>query len=124
MPLTLTVDASERLVLAAAEAFNNVVLHAEGESFAVTVAVEGDACTVSVADSGHGFCAPTGRPAMPPANEVNSRGLALMYALVDKVEVVSTARGTAVVLAQALPAPAPDPGANGVRAGRRATSTT
>jgi len=30
-----------------------------------------------------------------------------MYALVDKVDVISTARGTAVVLAQALPAPAP-----------------
>lgn len=105
LPLALPVEASDRLVLAAAEAFNNVVLHAEGESFAVTVSVEDGSCTVRVADTGCGFAAPKGRPVMPPAEEVNSRGLALMYALVDRVDVVSTARGTAVVLAQALPAP-------------------
>lgn len=122
LPLTLTVEATERLVLAAAEAFNNVVLHADGDSFAVTVAVEGDTCTVSVADNGSGFCPPTTRPSMPPAHEINSRGLALMYALVDKVEVVSTARGTAVVLAQALPAP--QPVGWGARAGRSAPTVT
>ena len=107
VPLALSVEASDRLVLAAAEAFNNVVLHASGDSFAVTVAVEHGSCKVSVADTGHGFRAPAARPTMPPAYETNHRGLALMYALVDKVDVVSTARGTAVVLAQALPAPAP-----------------
>jgi serine/threonine-protein kinase RsbW len=105
-PLALSVEASERLVLAAAEAFNNVVLHAEGDSFAVTVAADGSSCTVSVTDSGGGFRAPRSRPAMPPAYEVGRRGLALMYALVDRVEVISTTSGTAVVLAQALSAPA------------------
>ena len=60
-----------------------------------------------VADGGGGFTVPTTRPVMPPAHEVNHRGLALMYALVDRVDVVSTARGTAVVLAQALGANQP-----------------
>lgn len=101
-PLALSIEATDRLVLAAAEAFNNVVLHASGDSFAVTVAVESGACTVRVADDGGGFKVPAARPVMPPASEVNHRGLALMYALVDRVDVVSTARGTAVVLAQAL----------------------
>lgn len=110
-PLALSSEASDRLVLACAEAFNNVVLHASGESFAVTVAVESGACTVRVADGGNGFTVPSVRPVMPPAHEVNNRGLALMYALVERVDVVSTARGTAVVLAQPLgegqAAPAP-----------------
>jgi len=62
VPLALSVEASDRLVLAAAEAFNNVVLHASGESFAVTVAVERGTCMVSVADTGHGFRVPAARP--------------------------------------------------------------
>lgn len=106
-PLALPIEVSDRLVLAAAEAFNNVVLHASGDTFAVTVSVESGACTVRVADGGGGFTVPTTRPVMPPAHEVNHRGLALMYALVDRVDVVSTARGTAVVLAQALGANQP-----------------
>ena len=104
--LALSDDAADRLVLAVAEACNNVVIHADGESFGVAIALHGRSCHVSVTDQGAGFYAPPGRPAMPPAEDTGHRGLALMYALVDSVDVVSTPHGTAVVLAIGLSAPA------------------
>ena len=100
--LALTVDAAERLILATAEACNNVVLHAQGDSFAVAVALDDDGCSISVTDRGTGFRPPRRRPAMPSADETGHRGLALMYALVDHVEVSSGADGTAVLLVQRL----------------------
>jgi serine/threonine-protein kinase RsbW len=112
--LPLTLDVAERLVLAAAEACNNVVLHAEGDTFAVAVAVDDDDCSIHVTDAGGGFRAPRRRPAMPAADETGHRGLALMYALVDRVEVSSSAEGTDVVLVQQVAAAA---GATAVPAG-------
>jgi len=104
--LALSVDAADRLVLAVAEACNNVVIHAGGESFGVAIALHERSCHVSVTDQGAGFFAPSGRPAMPSADETGHRGLALMYALVDSVDLVSTPHGTAVVLVMSLSAPA------------------
>jgi serine/threonine-protein kinase RsbW len=104
--LALSVDAADRLVLAVAEACNNVVIHAGGDSFGVAVALHGGCCHVSVTDQGAGFHAPAGRPVMPPADDTGHRGLALMHALVDSVDVVSTPHGTAVVLVMGLSAPA------------------
>jgi anti-sigma regulatory factor (Ser/Thr protein kinase) len=100
-PLDLEAEARERLVLAAAEAFNNVVLHAECDSFTVSVSRDGDTCVLGVTDSGHGFYVP-GSFEMPPANDVGHRGLALMQALVDELRVASSPTGTAVLLAQKL----------------------
>jgi anti-sigma regulatory factor (Ser/Thr protein kinase) len=102
--LALDEDAVDRLVLASAEAFNNVIFHAEGDEYSVTVSVAGASCSVAVTDDGSGFYAPSAPPPMPPAHEVGHRGLALMYALVDEVAVHSTPSGTAVVLHQALSA--------------------
>jgi len=106
-------DIVEHLVLAVAEACNNAILHAGGEAFGVTVMVEGGSCTIVVTDSGDGFVPPE-RPQMPAPDATNSRGLALMQALVDRVEVTSCENGTTVVLAHSLPAPRPSP--NGVHA--------
>lgn len=99
--LNLTADARDRLVLAAAEAFNNVVLHAECDFFTVTISRDGDSCVLGVTDSGDGFFVP-GTFEMPPANDVGHRGLALMQALVDEMRVASSPSGTAVLLAQKL----------------------
>lgn len=101
MPLDMNADALDRLVLAAAEAINNVVLHADGESFVVNISRDDSACVLSVTDSGPGFYVPASFD-MPPANQVDHRGLALMQALVNHVHVASSPTGTAVVLVQAL----------------------
>jgi serine/threonine-protein kinase RsbW len=95
------VDASERLELAVAEACNNAILHADGAAFSVSVVVEGGRAMVAVADTGAGFDPPR-RPAMPGPHATGNRGLPLMRALVDQVEVSSNGGGTTVVLVQAL----------------------
>ena len=101
------------LVLAVAEACNNAILHATGDAFGVSVVVEDRTCTIVVSDSGAGFIPPS-RPQMPAPEATDHRGLALMQALVDRVDVVSGEHGTTVVLAQSLPATAPR--GNGVAA--------
>jgi anti-sigma regulatory factor (Ser/Thr protein kinase) len=97
----MSADARDRLVLAAAEAFNNVVLHAECDSFAVRISSDDDTCVIDVSDEGHGFYVPTSFD-MPPTSDVGHRGLAIMQALVDRVRVASSPTGTEVMLAQAL----------------------
>jgi serine/threonine-protein kinase RsbW len=97
-------DTLDRVVLAVAEACNNAILHAGCDVFTVSVVVEGSRAMVAVADDGSGFDSPL-RPAMPAPEATGNRGLALMEALVDQVDVSSTQRGTTVVLVQSL---APD----------------
>jgi len=94
-------DATERLVLAVAEACNNAVLHAGGPAVTVSVTVDDGRAVVGVTDTGPGF-APPEHLAMPGPLATGQRGLALMQALVDQVDVVSDAEGTSVVLAQSL----------------------
>jgi anti-sigma regulatory factor (Ser/Thr protein kinase) len=99
--LDMTPDARDSLVLAAAEACNNVVLHAECDSFVVSVSRDEHTCLVDITDSGHGFYVPASFD-MPPASQVGRRGLAMMQALVDRVQVASSPTGTAVMLMQTL----------------------
>jgi serine/threonine-protein kinase RsbW len=94
-------DIVEHLVLAVAEACNNAILHAEGDDFTVSVVVEGGRALVTVADHGAGFVPPA-HPSMPGPHATGHRGLALMQALVDDVDVVSDRAGTTVMLAQAF----------------------
>jgi serine/threonine-protein kinase RsbW len=100
----------DTLVLAVAEACNNVVLHARGSDFTVAVTVERGRAVVAVSDSGPGFRPPE-RPSMPAAHATGHRGLALMNALVGEVVVSSDATGTTVVLAQPLAVPGRCPAA-------------
>ncbi len=97
-------DDVENLVLAAAEAMNNVVDHATGLDFVVTVSIDGDQAGVVVTDAGFGFTGPQ-CPAMPPAEATRSRGLALMHALVDDVRIETTPAGTTVALGHRLTTP-------------------
>lgn len=96
-------DVIDRVELAVAEACNNAILHAQGDTFSITVAVDGDRARVDVADDGPGFAPPV-QPAMPPALATGHRGLPLMRALVDEVEVTSGRGGTVVALGQDLSA--------------------
>lgn len=98
-------DAVERLELAVAEACNNAVVHGEGETFTVAIEVAGGRARVTVSDRGPGFTPPPD-PAMPPPFATGRRGLPLMQAMVDDVEVASGPHGTTVVLTQSLLDPA------------------
>ncbi len=94
-------DAVESLVLATAEACNNAILHAGGGGFIVSVALDAGHATVVVTDRGDGFLPPD-PPAMPAPHATGRRGLAIMRALVDEVDLTSGDHGTTVVLVQSL----------------------
>jgi serine/threonine-protein kinase RsbW len=96
-------DLADNLVQAVAEACNNAILHAAGDTFSVRVDVTAGVCTLAVTDLGRGFVAPE-HARMPSPEAVDHRGLALMEALVDHVKVSSTPAGTKVVLVQDVPA--------------------
>jgi serine/threonine-protein kinase RsbW len=112
-----TSDASDSLVLAVAEACNNAIMHATGDVFGLSLVIKGAQCTVTVSDTGAGFVPPA-RPRMPEPEATGQRGLALMQALVERVEVSSNAAGTTVVLQQTL-APG-QPGAGAFAVGNQA----
>ena len=94
-------ETAEVVVLAVAEACNNAILHAEGDAFRLSLAVDGSQVTVTVSDSGAGFVPPV-HPRMPAPDATGQRGLALMEALVDRVQVSSSAGGTTVVIEHSL----------------------
>ncbi len=100
------VEAIDRLELAVAEACNNAILHADGQSFTVTVVVQGGRAMVAVADNGSGFDPPA-HPTMPSPQATGHRGLPLMQALVGDVDVASSDGGTTVVLVLPLAASEP-----------------
>jgi serine/threonine-protein kinase RsbW len=95
-------DLADNLVQAVAEACNNAILHAAGDTFSVEVDVTAGVCTLTVTDLGRGFVPPE-HARMPSPHAVDHRGLALMEALVDHVKVSSTPAGTNVVLVQDAP---------------------
>jgi serine/threonine-protein kinase RsbW len=95
-------DVVERMVLAVAEACNNAILHAAGEHFTISVVVDDGRALISVSDDGAGFDPPL-HAAMPGPQATGRRGLALMQALVDAVDVSSGPRGTTVALRQGFP---------------------
>jgi anti-sigma regulatory factor (Ser/Thr protein kinase) len=90
-------EPAEGLVLAAAEALNNVIDHATGDAFVVAVDLDGIVATVTVVDVGPGFDVPDD-PEMPDALANRCRGLAMMHALADGVDIVSSPAGTTVTL--------------------------
>lgn len=100
-------DVADSLVQAVAEACNNAILHAAGETFGISVNVQETACTLTISDLGRGF-EPPEHARMPSPEAVDHRGLALMEALVDHVKVSSTPAGTTVVLVHETPTVSPN----------------
>jgi anti-sigma regulatory factor (Ser/Thr protein kinase) len=88
---------ADGLVVAAAEALNNVVDHAVGDTFTVAVDLDETVATVTVVDVGPGFDVPDD-PEMPDAFAGRCRGLAMMHVLADGVDIVSSPAGTIVTL--------------------------
>jgi serine/threonine-protein kinase RsbW len=86
----------DELSLALSEACTNVVRHAWGDEYRVDVRLDGDTCTIVVEDDGFGFVPPV-TPEMPPPEADSGRGLALMTALVDELDVSSSSSGGAIV---------------------------
>jgi serine/threonine-protein kinase RsbW len=94
------------LSIAISEACTNVVRHAHGEEYRVEVSVDADACTIVVADHGSGFDVPAD-PQMPSPHAEGGRGLVLMRALVDDLDVSSApGGGTVVTMVRRLDEPA------------------
>ena len=82
----------EEIVLALTEACANVVRHAgEHEEYQVDVAIDDDACRISVLDDGDGFDVAATEAAPSPME--GGRGLILMRALVDRLDFVQDEDG-------------------------------
>ncbi len=83
------------------EAVANAIRHGspQGERSKVRVVCRNSAgaLSVEVQDEGKGFLVP-GRPSMPGPEATGGRGLPLMCALADSMEVASNPRGTRVTL--------------------------
>lgn len=86
------------ITLAVAEACVNSVRHGRVEgvdtSVCVTAAPDADHLAIEVQDNGSGFEAAA--PCMPTHDAESGRGIALIYALMDDVEIRSTRSGTRV----------------------------
>lgn len=89
------------LLTAVDEAAANAIRHGspQGEKNTVRVRCEPtvDGIQVEVRDCGAGFVA-ANRPIMPGPDALGGRGLPLMCALADTVEIASTPQGTTIVL--------------------------
>jgi anti-sigma regulatory factor (Ser/Thr protein kinase) len=87
------------------EAVANAIRHGspQGERSKVRVVCRNSPNTlaVEVQDEGNGFSAPSA-PAMPSPEAMGGRGLPLMCALADSMEVASSPHGTRVTLQKSL----------------------
>ncbi len=100
----------ELAILAVDEALANAIEHGSmpGAPLEIetTVAAGAGAAEVLVTDRGRpGARAPLGIPATPPPSSDHGRGLIIMSALADQLEVRRAGRGTRVRLRFARPAP-------------------
>ena len=100
----------ELAVLAVDEALANAIEHGSlpgaPVEIATTVAAGGDVAEVLVTDRGRpGARAPLGVPAPPPPSSDHGRGLIIMSARAEELEVRRAGRGTRVRLRFARPAP-------------------
>ena len=92
------------VALALSEACTNVVEHAaDDDEYEVRVEVEDDHCTISVANTADGVDASALTGVLPDTTSVSGRGVAIMRAVMDRVDLVSEPEtGTIVQLYKQL----------------------
>ena len=96
-----TGETAVRVLTACTEAMANALAHGSGPGAGVEVAftVSATAIRVRVLDEGRsGRRVPAGAPGPPPPSSTGGRGLPLMHALADDVQVCRHGRGTEVLL--------------------------
>lgn len=84
------------LELALTEACTNVVRHAAGaDEYEVSVTIDEKVCAIDVVDTGRGYDADTLRASLPRPTAEQGRGLLLIEALADRMQLVPRSpRGT------------------------------
>lgn len=91
-----------RVMVACSEAMANAVEHGSqpGALVEVEYTVDADTCVLSVRDDGcPGAGVPSGEPpSPPPETALRGRGLVILHALADKVEILPRPNGTEVRL--------------------------
>ena len=95
-------EQAERVVLAVSEALTNAVEHGSspGAAVVVEVAVTSARAGVRIVDAGRpGSAPPAALGAPPPSSSEHGRGLLIMRALADRLEIRRAGRGTDVRLA-------------------------
>jgi serine/threonine-protein kinase RsbW len=91
------------ICLALSEACTNVIDHAGEDEYEVRLEVDEWRCAISVKNMGHGFDAEALRDVMPDVASPRGRGVAIMHALMDRVEFSSAPqKGTVVRLDKQL----------------------
>ena len=90
--------------IAVSEACTNALVHAEpSESYAVDVEIEDHICEIRITDTGAGFVQGIARRPRDHIDGESGRGLLLMQAVMDKVNLDSIPnQGTRITLAKAL----------------------
>lgn len=100
----VTRECVDDIRLALSEACTNVVDHAAADDeYEVRLEVNERKCVISVTNTGNGFDATSLAGQMPDASSPRGRGVAIMQALMDRVELHSEpVRGTIVHLVKTL----------------------
>ena len=95
-------ECRDDVTLALTEVCSNVVRHAhESDDYTVTVTATANRCTIDVCDSGTGLPADvTARK--PGSTAENGRGLAIVRAVMDAVQVVAGPGGVAIHMVKQL----------------------
>jgi serine/threonine-protein kinase RsbW len=116
VPLGVTPECIEDIRLAVSEACTNVIVHAgSDDEYEVVARADGHRCYITVKNSGNGFDAGSLDGVMPSPRSARGRGVAIMHAVMDRVELASRPRaGTVVRLVRdlVLTSPAPFAGPN------------
>jgi serine/threonine-protein kinase RsbW len=96
-------DCTDDIRLALSEACSNVIEHAEDDDeYEVRVEVDEHRCALRVRQSGDGFDMSALAEVMPAPDSQRGRGIAMMRALMDRVEFRIDADQTTVLLVKAL----------------------
>lgn len=94
----VTAECTEDVRLAVSEAATNVILHAgSADEYEITVTVDERQCAIRVKNTGDGFDATSLHGVMPSADSARGRGVAIMHAVMDAVDMVSAPEEGTVV---------------------------